>query len=314
MTYDPSSVSMPTKTGAQVIVYTNAFWDNTCQTAADDWACVCNFNNRPCVCNVKVIMTKNEDDIRPHDVLNTQAICKSTVNLSSCELDCSNLVILINATDQYTQKSTFGTEKIFYYMDQIIDPSPGILINLKEGYKLLSLSQIIEHELGHVYGLVDSYTAEDLNGDGYDETKISQCLPDEYLSVMDGVFDLNKDANKLRLQITNDDECMFKRLYCRDAYTYKDDKIAENLNQYNYFPNPSSNFTNIEFSIIKANSSVKISVVNELGNKKIVLNEQNYEPGNYQKQIDLSDLTSGVYFISIQIGLEYFSKKVIVLK
>jgi len=82
---------------------------------------------------------------------------------------------------------------------------------------------------------------------------------------------------------------------------------------YQNYPNPFNPLTTISFSIV-ANSHVKISIYNSLGELVKELVNSNLDLGYHEVQLDGSKLASGVYFYRIQAGGFMDTKKMVLLK
>lgn len=76
------------------------------------------------------------------------------------------------------------------------------------------------------------------------------------------------------------------------------------------YPNPASNFINLDFNLTPAVKQAKVRVVNILGS---VVKEADIDRGNNQLRMDVSDLDNGVYFYTILInGDTYKTKKLVI--
>jgi len=77
----------------------------------------------------------------------------------------------------------------------------------------------------------------------------------------------------------------------------------------NIFPNPFNEYLMVEFDLNQT-SNLNIYLTDVLGRKT---NLDNYDTfnGQFQKSFDLSNFSSGVYFLEIQIGENKQVKKVI---
>jgi aminopeptidase YwaD len=76
--------------------------------------------------------------------------------------------------------------------------------------------------------------------------------------------------------------------------------LTNNNENFKIYPNPASTILNID--IANADQS-KISIMNYLG-------QTNFTTTN-QKQIDITNFTSGLYFITIEFGHKIFTQKFI---
>ncbi len=79
------------------------------------------------------------------------------------------------------------------------------------------------------------------------------------------------------------------------------------------FPNPFNPVTTINFSIPKS-GHVTIKVFDILGKETSVIVNEDYSAGNYRKEFDASDLSSGVYFYKITAGSFSETKKMVIIK
>lgn len=78
-------------------------------------------------------------------------------------------------------------------------------------------------------------------------------------------------------------------------------------------PNPASNYTLVNYSI-SVNSSVILSIFDITGKQLLSLDEGNKNAGVYSKQINLSNLSAGSYFLKLSAGEKSVVKKLIVVK
>ncbi len=87
---------------------------------------------------------------------------------------------------------------------------------------------------------------------------------------------------------------------------------AEN-NSINVYPNPFSNNTEIDYSLVDA-GKVKLSVYNSLGQRVVVLVDESKDAGSYKFNYNTSDLAVGVYSCEIMVnGLKANYRKIIKL-
>jgi hypothetical protein len=75
------------------------------------------------------------------------------------------------------------------------------------------------------------------------------------------------------------------------------------------YPNPTTETITVA-GTIGTNSNINIAVYNVLGIKKLEINEK-AGPGNYLKEINIESLSSGIYFVNIQIDGEMYSWSVV---
>lgn len=76
------------------------------------------------------------------------------------------------------------------------------------------------------------------------------------------------------------------------------------------YPNPATNFVNLDFNLTPSVKQAKVRVINLLGS---VVKEADIERGTNQMKLDISGLDNGVYFYSVIInGDTYKTKKLVV--
>ena len=96
-----------------------------------------------------------------------------------------------------------------------------------------------------------------------------------------------------------------------DIWVYVDSCVSglneELLSNINIYPNPSTGLFTVEFKRVKENNS-NISIVNSIGN--VVFSEK-LIIGEFSKQINLSNLSKGIYLIELQTETGIYKKKII---
>lgn len=78
------------------------------------------------------------------------------------------------------------------------------------------------------------------------------------------------------------------------------------------YPNPVNNHTNVDFTLTES-SIVNVAIVNVLG-ETVKNNTYNLVAGNHQIDFDVTDVTSGVYFIQLDINGQTTTQKITVAK
>ena len=96
-----------------------------------------------------------------------------------------------------------------------------------------------------------------------------------------------------------------------DIWVYVDSCISginnSILSSISIYPNPSTGLFTIDFKRVKENNS-NISIVNSIGN--VVFSEE-LIIGEFSKQIDLSNLSKGIYLIELQTEIGVYKNKII---
>jgi len=90
-----------------------------------------------------------------------------------------------------------------------------------------------------------------------------------------------------------------------------DEKTIEN--SISIYPNPTSNFSNIQFNLLESNL-VSYKLLNAIGQAVIDEKAGVLNAGEQNISLDLSNLTNGLYYLNITIGNSSFSKKVSIVK
>lgn len=89
-----------------------------------------------------------------------------------------------------------------------------------------------------------------------------------------------------------------------------DENILKNIWISEIYPNPATNFVNIDYDLPKEVNQVSVRIVNLLGS---VVKEQKIDSRIDNLKIDISDLNGGIYFYSLfVVGEIYSTKKLIV--
>jgi hypothetical protein len=117
----------------------------------------------------------------------------------------------------------------------------------------INLSDVITHEMGHSYALADQINRT--TGRAY--------CDDPYEGVMGRATHINESKQNLSI----DDICMFKKLYCPELTPVEEEhQIADDIKNY---PNPLDDIAYIELPIPDGGDIVSIkiySIFNELVN------------------------------------------------
>ncbi|MEO0091924.1 MAG: T9SS type A sorting domain-containing protein [candidate division WOR-3 bacterium] len=78
-------------------------------------------------------------------------------------------------------------------------------------------------------------------------------------------------------------------------------------------PKPTKNSILIEYSVSKQ-SIVSLDILDTLGRIKKNIKKEQIKPGNYQMNIDVSDLPAGVYFVRLKQGKEQVIERLVIVK
>ena len=89
--------------------------------------------------------------------------------------------------------------------------------------------------------------------------------------------------------------------------------ITNPVNYMTVFPNPSSNRTNVEFSLATSEKAA-FGVYDLIGNKILSIDETNYSAGSHMVVFNDNDLSQGIYFLKATISDQKFTQKLIIVK
>ncbi len=83
-------------------------------------------------------------------------------------------------------------------------------------------------------------------------------------------------------------------------------------NSFVVYPNPATKSTNLSFALV-ADNKVSVSVYDVLGHLvSNAVNETSFEKGNHSININTSDLSAGIYYISLEVNGSKETKKLII--
>ncbi|MDR3626253.1 MAG: T9SS type A sorting domain-containing protein, partial [Ignavibacteriaceae bacterium] len=91
-------------------------------------------------------------------------------------------------------------------------------------------------------------------------------------------------------------------------------QVASKFMLYDAYPNPFNPSTTVKFNLAKA-GNISLKVYNVMGQLvKTVVSNEFKEKGEYQLNLNMSSLSSGVYFYTLSQGSQQLTKKIVLLK
>lgn len=87
--------------------------------------------------------------------------------------------------------------------------------------------------------------------------------------------------------------------------------LSDNI--YQNYPNPFNSATVIKYDIAKS-GEIQLYLTDLLGRKILILKNGFHKEGSFEELLDISNLSSGIYLITLKTGSVRISKKIIVLK
>jgi len=258
---------------------TNDNFDN----ALSSWSnfCLgCDLNNEYMQhCCVKISWSKKKElfaerGFDPSEIPAFTSMSMLPPSIEPCNYDCEKIFVIINQTDDFTGNT--ASDPGNYSRHFFITGESN-----KNGW--YSMSATLMHEMGHLFGFGDQY-----DDDGLD------C--DHSESVMDGTDFENPDRG-----LSDDDKCMYMKIYCWDPPTHVEDD-NETLLSIKVFPNPTNlDLINIQFGN-PLGIKMSYEILSPIGQQILT---GNIFPGENQKTIILGNLASGVYYITLkQAGMK----------
>jgi len=133
----------------------------------------------------------------------------------------------------------------------------------------------------------------------------------------DGVFQLVYNADNLPgLYLDDEHEPVINRIiHNKMDFTLglndQPNLAKSSLSVSQNYPNPAANITNFTLEISKP-AAVSVEVLNMTGQRVLEVPTKSYQAGTHNIRLDVSNLTSGVYFYSVNNGTETQTRKMIV--
>jgi len=137
--------------------------------------------------------------------------------------------------------------------------------------------------------------AGDVNNDGFDEVMIGSPFNDVNNQI---------DSGKSYLVFINKSE---------EDDSFSDIQNEDEQIKLSIFPNPSSEFVSIRLNLLNSETA-EIGLYDILGRKvTTIMPNRNLGPGEFTEQIDLSNLSNGIYLVKINTRQEILIRKFLVL-
>lgn len=83
--------------------------------------------------------------------------------------------------------------------------------------------------------------------------------------------------------------------------------------EYNVFPNPTSNLVSVKYNLLN-DAEIGFSIVDVSGKMVMNIKPKTQRQGEYQSEINISQLPSGNYFLSIHLNNQILNNKFVILK
>lgn len=217
----------------RLVFSTDRVWEDLC-CAQRAWSCICSLEQLPCRCTVRVRFERRRDVFREGDRTTAFALgYRWRQRGDSCIIVCDDSLpsISINATQwyvgtkrnwQYVGLDRLGMPYRFFFNRSLTENAMRTLFPSTGSDRWGNdLCTILTHELGHIYGFYHGCNNKrcdsllSLEVEIHPNIRVSFCkrYPDScrccYAGVMNG-----KGLSKYDSPFTDDDRCMFAKLYC----------------------------------------------------------------------------------------------------
>jgi hypothetical protein len=286
---------------------------NDMTRAQTDWNCICNKQNSPCGCTVKIgfsIYSKDFTSFRVESGSNNLEVSKNifttnydkTLTNSNCEVDCSKIKINLNNTLEYTngvvirsfESSSHTDNNWSTPTDNRSGASPSNSINLVHEIRYM-IAKLVNANGGNenLFGN---------NGQFLSSSNTNCICPNS-----------SKDITQLDHQqntkpgISDCEKCMFQKLYCPPT-----SGIAQlDATNFSIAPNPTNDKMKINFSSNKLNSDFTIKITSSNG--KIIKVISGKTKSVYDCiSLNTSDIQSGDYFVELVLDKKILTQKLII--
>lgn len=291
------------------------------QKALDCWYKECNnentsmdfFYNNPnipvfdletskfCCLNVKWSDNPKEFEFEDSDGKTFQALMATSNRYkdNDCKTNCEDTHIRINNSESFAYDDEIGKlisfpTNFFYMRDIENSPITGIELggvpdifknelNPNLYVKYYDFLGALKHEIGHWFGFRH-------------ESENEKC---SFFNVYTPGVMGNALAPHTDINLSEDDACMFKKIYCcEQSFTGVEEIFQIYFNQFNLYPNPASEKIDISYNT-KSNIKYQYRIVDENG---IPLSKysQTHVSQESSFSIDVSNYLNGVYFLELK--------------
>ena len=277
-------------------------WQNSCLD--NDPNTTFSYTNNLNNCCIKFLWSnRNGDDARVHDVNTGKYYLASTIQHTKSETDCLGIdcdnktCIIFNQLSSWTGNGPDGVSVNFFFNYQDVPEE------VQWNHSFYDFQSVVLQELGHWFMLPDKYKILDAdNCDTYNS------------NIYNDVMSPSLDAYTKKRILNEDQKCYFRKLYCcsQTVDIYELDEYYKKDFDFKAFPNPSNNFDlNLNVNDILIEKQLVVTIY-DLNGKEMIKKplEVNFKNLN----INISNLNSGIYIITVRNGILSSSKKLVIIK
>lgn len=271
------------------IIYTKADFINQSEQIADIWNCICGYQDEPCHCSIKVkFIDKNQNEFSDPETESLSNTLFENNPAKEGQIDennkyenlCSNIVIFLNHTEEFHRsqyiRDANGLSRVCYDKFYYIDSYHNNHLSNTTYINAYNLNNIIAHELGKILGF----------GNGND------CTDYDNNSIM-----FSEIVASTRKSLSQDDICMFKKLYCPELTEIRE--VYQNINETSIYPNPCRTFVNLPVFAKFENEIISVEITNSISETVFESSPKIYPCGDSKIEIDISNFPNGIYFYKI---------------
>ncbi|MBS1914573.1 MAG: T9SS type A sorting domain-containing protein [Bacteroidetes bacterium] len=239
-------------------------------------------------------MGKNEGDLENAAAATYIGTYKSDPTApQNCQTNCGTSRMYINQQRRHTGLDEAGRPKFFL----ITEPDAlGAIPPISQNYHYIDAYSMFLHELGHWLGF--NHTAEeDANGD---------------LCYHQGIMDASDypDGWSLgRRDLSPDDVCMFKKLYCCESTKAGVEEEPTQALSFAVLPNPARDMITL---ILQADLPRRPLTVRLVDARGAVVREVHRMESTGEIAIDLAGIANGIYMLTLSNGLRTHGEKIVV--
>lgn len=264
-----------------------------------EWNCLCDKQDMPPdpACCTEIVFSSNKADFGKNlsDAEFRQKLATQEYNVGRVDIPG------LQSCDEFAC-TNFG-ERFKMYVNKIQSWYTGDKQTKAGAY---SLAEVIQHELGHWMGL-EHFDGHPTPGTPADEDLAKPCN-----GTGKGIMDANAGRAADRVKLSDDDKCMFMKLYCQSGIGAVNESGCGCSGMKKIYPNPTKGKIVVSFKG-ELGKPTEIELYNAKGEYVATLLEQaSGIVGETELEYNAEHLPSGEYYCKISVGKKEGTQKVII--